>query len=188
MTLDPFDNPLLWDKLVLVGGAGKFTTPGICKISANIGLNEDSADVPGQDGLQKTLLGYKSATFDAVIQVWTAAQFKELIKIIQLFQPKNKQAPKAVIAIHPQIQMLNAKEIYITDVTIPPYSSKDGYIVNFKLEQWTSKTSGKRTVEERSSSNSSTVPNVGAATATPSGNDWAKPPVKPSTITPKPKP
>lgn len=207
MTLDPFDNPLLWDKLTLEGGAGRFTLPGIVKISYELGLIEDSAPVLNQNGkeagLQKTLLGYKPATFDVVIQVWTAAQFKELGRILEIFRPKNNNAPpKAILAIHPQIQLLGVKNVYITSVSGDGYSPKDGYFMRLKLEQWFAKTTGElikddpkpklkpKTTKpvERSSSGAIPLDATGKPTAaTPSGNDWKKTYVPPSTNTPGPK-
>lgn len=195
---NPFDSPALWDKLTLEGGAGRFIVPGIVKISAEIGLSEDSAPVAGQDGLQKTLLGYTPAVFSVNIQIWKSEQYRELEKLIGIFKPKkSNQNPQAIVAIHPQIQLYDVKKVYLTNISTQPYNPTDGFLVALKLEEWFPEITGtldktakpnSRPVKSLSPSGNSQPPKAGAATATASGNDWGQAPVKPSTVTPKPKP
>ncbi len=203
---NPFTNPGSWDKLTLEGGAGGYTLPGIVKISYEAGLNEDSAPTPGQNGRNTTLLGYKPASFDVSVQVWTEEQFEELRRIVEIFRPKNDGAKaKAVLAIHPQIQFLGVKYVYITSITGGGYSPRDGYILNLKLEQFFEKTTGElvkpatpnplkpkpkpktKTVTTRSSSGAIPLDPDGKPTSKASGVDWAKTYKPPSATVPDPK-
>ena len=74
---DPFTSPSLWDRLELHGPQGRVTVPGVAKVTVDVGISEDSVDIPGKNGvtITTTHLGYKPAEISVDVQVWERAWF-----------------------------------------------------------------------------------------------------------------
>jgi hypothetical protein len=190
---DPFNSPLLWDRLELHGSSGKVTVPGVASVDVTVAINEDTVDVPGQDGATTTVLGYKPAEITVNLQLWTPEQFKRFKNVITVYRPKRGQAPKAVDVVHPKLALYGIRQAYIFSINDPPYDPVNGYRVTLQMREWwpesKKKTRGTSAVAPGTRANAAANGSRAAGNGNPEGTDWGAPlePTKPSTVPPKPR-
>jgi hypothetical protein len=183
----------LWDTMQLHSGKSIYTIPGVCLVSVATGINEDSVSVPGKDGVTTTHLGYKAAEVNVDVQVWTAKQFEVLQKIVQLFRPKRGETPKALDAIHPQLEVYGIKQVYIFNVSAPSYNKSEGYKMTLQLREWWPETKTSKKTEKVKAAAATPKANTKNVKASSGSDDDGQdrgappPPTKPSTVAQKPK-
>jgi hypothetical protein len=104
--------------------------PGIVEVTGTLSRKDDTADVPGQDGVTMTVLGYAPAQFNMQITMWTAQQAAEYQALMLRFMPtqadKNLRdaAARAVTVIHPAIRMTGRSQLTIYEMTTPDHQGR----------------------------------------------------------------
>jgi len=104
------------------------------------GLREDSIDVPGQDGLTRTVLGYADAEITVEIQIWDEAQLQNVRRLADLFRPRREQKtfqPLQIVA--PAATRWGVKNVYIFEVREGAWTAQDGMTLTLQMREWQSR-------------------------------------------------
>lgn len=163
---DPWRNPEIWETLVLLGPQGRVTIPNVTVNVRGGGLEEDHAPNPGNDGGERTILGYRDAEVEVEAVADTQAELDNLRAVLELYRNRRGQPPSVLQAAHPNLQLHGVRHVYLFEVESPDFSRDTGFVLRFKLREW-------QASERRNTEKTSKVgdpPPGGAGTAAPGGN------------------
>lgn len=135
-TLSWLTNAEIWDTLVLYRDGERYPVPGIARVRPTKALEVERHTVAGRDGATATQLGYRPASFTVDVQIWEEAHYQEMTRILELFQPRRGEDFKAVDVLHPQLEQLNIKQVYLMRVSSEPPSSSEGQRYTFEFEEF----------------------------------------------------
>jgi hypothetical protein len=138
---NPFEAPELWEALKLVGSLGTVTLPNVTVNVRGGGLKEDSAPVAGQDGVERTFLGYDDGDIEVESIADTKAEFNKLRAAVGLYRNRREGKPQVVTGIHPNLQLHGITNVYIVGLSSDDFDPDRGFILRLKLREWQSKTS-----------------------------------------------
>jgi len=149
MSVNPFKNTQVWDRLTLAGAGKRISTPAGSRVTVEVatGLEEDHRKTPGKSDTKydKTILRYKEAEVKVSIQVYTEAQYDALLPLLSLVRPSRSGdtgsgAIKALDCVHPLLEFYGIKALYCLTISQPPYSLEEGVKVDLMFKEWVSKT------------------------------------------------
>jgi hypothetical protein len=136
---DPWKNPRAWETVVLNGRLGIYTLPD-CTVTVRAGgVKEGEADVPGRDGVSRTMLGYKDAEASVTTRAANYAELEKLQKAIEAYRSKRGRPDDDALkleVIHPAFTLNNIKHMYIFDFSIGDFSLEDGVEITLELREW----------------------------------------------------
>ncbi|HEX2863660.1 MAG TPA: hypothetical protein VHN99_03760 [Deinococcales bacterium] len=141
-TPTPFDSPGAWNTFVLVGPTGRHVLPGRVAVTPRVGLQEDTVSVPGQDGVTTTHLGYQAAEVTVDVQVWTVEQYRALARVLGIIRPRKGAQPVAYDCVHPMLDTLGIRSVYLTTGELPPYTPQGGLTASLTFKEWWAVKSG----------------------------------------------
>jgi len=121
---------------------------GECRVTVRGGgLRESSVEVPGQDGVVTTRLGYSPAEVTVEVRV---ADFRQLDRLRQFAEHhrnrRGAQKHDPVQIVHPATHRWGISEVYLTDIEEAPLSWKEGYRLTMTFREWWPET--KRTTKK----------------------------------------
>jgi len=149
MSVNPFRNTQVWDRLTLAGAGKRISTPAGSKVTVEVatGLEEDHRKTPGKSDTKydKTILRYKEAEVKVSIQVFTEAQYDALLPLLSLVRPSRSGDTgsgeiKALDCVHPLLEFYGIKAMYCLTINQPPYTLEEGIKVDLSFKEWVSKT------------------------------------------------
>jgi hypothetical protein len=133
------------DEIVIVGQGRWRIAPdpradivGECRVTVRGGgLRESIVEVPGQDGVKATRLGYAPAEVTVEVRV---TDFRQLNRLRQ-FAEHYRRRPGAhthdpVQIVHPATHRWGISEVYLTDIEEAPLSWKEGYRLTLTFREW----------------------------------------------------
>jgi hypothetical protein len=133
------------DEIVIVGQGRWRIAPdsradivGECRVTVRGGgLRESSVEVPGQDGVVTTRLGYAPAEVTVEVRV---ADFRQLDRLRQFAEHyrnrRGAQKHDPVQIVHPATRRWGISEVYLTDIEEAPLSWREGYRLTLTFKEW----------------------------------------------------
>lgn len=133
----PMLEPLAWDSPALyTKDGGRLVIPGRTQLTAGIGIREDSKTSEGIDGQTVTFLGQDAARVSMAVTVWTATQYRQLKKLLEIIRPRRPKTPEPVTLDHPQTALLGIRSVYLFSVTVPPYEPNVEWTITLEFNEW----------------------------------------------------
>lgn len=136
----------LENRLVLVGAkrfviAPKLPADLVAVVRVEVkpgGLREDQKEVPGQDGVTRTFLGYADAEITAEIRIVDEDQLGNVRRLADLFRPKRQDsgAYKPVEIVHPAAQRWGIRNVYIFEIHESSWTSAEGMTITLSMREW----------------------------------------------------
>lgn len=113
------------------------------------GLKVDSREVPGDEGAERTFLGYEDAEWDLVLTIWDLqSQYAEVKRITQIFRQwqnniitsdldvKKNYVPQPMRILHPALSRWGITAGYLFGVEENGYNSGEGLIITMRWREY----------------------------------------------------
>ncbi|WP_337869848.1 hypothetical protein [Meiothermus sp.] len=136
---DPWQHPEIWETLILLGPQGRVTIPNATVDVRGGDPEEDYAPIPGEDGGERSFLGYRDAEIEVEAVADTKAEFDNLWAALALYRDRRDQAPRVLQAAHPNLQLHGVRNVYIIGVESQDFSRDTGFVLRITLREWQAK-------------------------------------------------
>ena len=144
------------------------------------GLRESTVEVPGQDGVVTTRLGYTPAEVTVEVRVVNLGQLDRLRQFAEHYRNRRgAQKHNPVQIVHPATRRWEIAEVYLTDIEEAPFSWREGYRLTMTFREWwpeTRRTTKKATAQKGGSGEESLL---GAGVSVLEADRPSKSPPKP---------
>lgn len=100
------------------------------------GLREDSKPVDGQDGVERTFLGYEDAEVTVNIRIWNLNFLDDARGLASILRNKRGSTPQAMQIVHPATARWGITEVYLYGITENPYTSKGGMQLELQFREF----------------------------------------------------
>lgn len=132
-------NPGFWNSVSLAG----IVYPGVCLVRGHKALKRHVKPVPGHDGAQYTSLGFEPANFSLSFVIadkpGEKIQWSALQQIAAAVIPSSGQKIQGIAVVHPALQLLGIKNLYLTSFGIPEQrsaSEPDIFVCHVEMSQY----------------------------------------------------
>ena len=154
---------------------------GECRVTVRGGgLRESKVEVPGQDGVVTTRLGYTPAEVTVEVRVVNLGQLDRLRQFAEHYRNRRgAQKHNPVQIVHPATRRWEIAEVYLTDIEEAPFSWREGYRLTMTFREWwpeTRRTTKKATAQKGGSGEESLL---GAGVSVLEADRPSKSPPKP---------
>lgn len=148
------------------------------------GLREDNKPVDGQDGVERTFLGYEDAEVTVNIRIWNLNYLDEAKGLAGILRNKRGETPQAMQIVHPATYRWGITEVYLYGITESPFTSKGGMQLELQFREFQPVTTRKTTAAAKIKGASGTggaggIPEIGQPSGiditAPSGANGVKP-------------
>lgn len=155
-------------------------------------LKVDSREVPGDEGAERTFLGYEDAEWDVVLTIWDLiGQYNEVKRITGIFRQwqsniiaadgntKQNYVPQPMRILHPALSRWGITAGYLFAVEENGYNSGEGLIITMRWREYqeeykkTTKATGAEKMGKNGASNEDPI----------QGDDFGKNQTKPQSST-----
>lgn len=113
------------------------------------GLKVDSREVPGDEGAERTFLGYEDAEWDVVLTIWDLqGQYAEVKRITAIFRQwqknivisdkdvKKNYVPQPMRILHPALSRWGITAGYLFGVEENGYNSGEGLVITMRWREY----------------------------------------------------
>lgn len=101
------------------------------------GLRESTLEVPGQDGVVSTKLGYAPAEVQVEVRVVDPGQLSALRAFADAYRNRRgAERHEPVQIVHPATHRWGIREAYLTDIEEEPWSPREGYRLRLTFREW----------------------------------------------------
>ncbi|BDG16947.1 hypothetical protein [Thermus brockianus] len=146
------------DELVIVGPSRWRIAPdpradivGQVRVSVRGGgLRESTVEVPGQDGVVSTKLGYSPAEVTVEVRVADFGQLDRIRRFAEVYRNRRgaeKHTP--VQLVHPATHRWGIREVYLVDLEEAPLDWREGYRLTLRFQEWWPETKTKKAAKQQ---------------------------------------
>lgn len=101
------------------------------------GLVESTVEVPGQDGVVATKLGYSPAEVQVEVRVADMRQLDRLRAFAEVYRNRRgAERHTPVQIVHPATHRWGIKEAYLVDIEEEPLDWREGYRLRLTFREW----------------------------------------------------
>lgn len=131
----PTEAPELWDSCEI----GGVRVPGVVRVSGGHARREDTEEVPGQDGVTTTILGYQPAEFTLDVLLWGDTDYTSYLEFYRRFRPRKsdpKVAEALTVAQNAAFMLADVSQLTIYELTVPRWQHDQQYSAQIRMREF----------------------------------------------------
>lgn len=157
----PTEAPELWDSCEI----GGVRVPGVVRVAGGHARREDSEEVPGQDGVTTTILGYQPAEFTLDVTLWGESDYDAYMAFYRRFRPRKTDAKAAealTVAQNAAFMLADVSRLTIYEISVPRWQHDQQYQAQVRLREFIPSTTRAKGTKASSTGKATAVKDTGA--------------------------